>query len=132
VGHRVIEQGAGEVVTAIRAAVAAGLPSVVVSVYAAEPETAAAPCIWLRFLEARYAAARWSITYEAWIVADAGLGAVDAQRQLAAMTDAVLAIECPGVVATDMTARGGGLTTRIGEVAHPCHLATIPQLTQVC
>ena len=101
-------------------------------VYDHEPETAAAPCVWLTFLEARFAAGSWAVTFEATVVADAGLGALDAQRQLDAMTDAVLVIECAGVIANDMIARGGGLTTRIGDVPHPVHLVTIPQVTSVC
>jgi hypothetical protein len=128
----VIAQGALQVADGIRAAVALELPGTVVAVTPAEPETAAAPCIWLRFLEARYGVGRWTVTYEATVVADAALGALDAQAQLGALTDAVLAADVVGVITTDMVARGGGLTARIGEAAHPCTIVTIPQLTQAC
>lgn len=127
-----IAEGAEAVAAGIRTALEAAMPSAVVTVYVAEPETAAAPCVWLRFLEARWGVGRWVITYEATVVADAALGPPDAQAQLATMTDAVIAAECPGVIATDLVARGGGLTARIGDVAHPCHLVTIPQLTAIC
>lgn len=128
-----ISDGAGTVARAIGEAVAAALgETAVVTVYDHEPDTAAAPCVWITFLEARYAAGSWVVSFEASLVADAGLGALDAQRQLAAMTDAVLTMDCPGVVTLDMVARGGGLTARIGDVPHPVHLVTIPQLNQVC
>lgn len=120
-----------EAATAIAAALAGALGEGVM-VYPAEPETAAAPCVWLVFLEARHTTPGWVIVHEATVVADVGLAAVDAQATLAAMTDTVLGVEVPGVLTNEMVARGGGLTTRIGDVAHPCHLVTIPQLTQVC
>lgn len=127
-----IAEAAAAVAAAIAASVAVELPDSTVAVYDQEPDTAAAPCVWLVFLEARYGTGGWTITQEATVVADAALGAVDAQAQLAALTDAVLALECPGVRTTDLVARGGGLTTRIGDTAHPCHVVSIPQLTQVC
>jgi len=128
----VIEAGADSIATAARAALAVAMPGTVVTVYPAEPETAAAPCVWLVFLEARHELGRWELTYQATVAADAALGAIDAQRQLGAMTSALLELEAAGVVTSRMVARGGGLTTRIGEVAHPCHLVTIPQNTSVC
>lgn len=104
-----------------------------VNVYPYEPETAAAPCVWLVFVDAAYVSgAGWTNTFEASVVADAALNPLDAQANLHALTDAVLALKCDGVVTTEMTARGGGLTTRIGDVGHPVVLVTIPQVTSEC
>lgn len=126
-----ISDGAATVAQAIEAAMLDALPGAVVSVYSSEPETAAAPCVWLAFVAARYGPG-WLVTFDATVTADAALGAVDAQRQLATMTDAILRMECAGVAAREITARGGGLTTRIGEVPHPCTVVSIPQTDQVC
>lgn len=122
-----IAESAGVIAAAIAAQLGEG-----VTVHPVEPETAAAPCVWLTFTEARWQSGGWTVTFDATVVADAGLGAVDAQAALAAMTDAVLALEAPGVSAIDMSARGGGLTARIGDTAHPCTVVTIPQHSQVC
>ena len=104
-----------------------------VNVYPYEPETASAPCVWLVFTEAAYVSGvGWVNTYEATVVADVALNAADAQAQLATLTDAVLDLKCDGVIAVEMIARGGGLTTRIGEANHPVVLVTIPQVTTVC
>jgi len=102
-------------------------------VYDHVPETTAPPCAWLGFVAAFYDSTRgWEITFDVTVVADAGLGAVDAANQLATMTDAVLTMSCVGVEPRGMSARGGGLTTRVGDVAHPCTVVTVPQLNQVC
>lgn len=128
-----IDRAAAEVTAAIVDALDAALPRVTVNVYGYEPETAAAPCVWLTFLESRYErGAGWVNTFEASVVSDAALGALDAQRQLLAMTDAVLDLKCDGVVAVDMVARAGGLSARIGDIPHPVVLVTIPQVTSAC
>ena len=129
-----IGAAASQIADAIRRSVSGALgEGAVVSVYPAEPETAAAPCVWLTFVGASCDnGGVWTITFEASVVADAALGALDAQDQLGAMTSAVLLMDCPGVIARNMTARGGGLTTRFGDTPHPVHLVEIPQLSQVC
>lgn len=128
-----IGAAAAEVADAIAASVAEAMPSAIVNVYPYEPETAAAPCVWLVFVDCSYVAgAGWTNTFEATVVADAALNPLDAQRQLHALTDAVLDLKCAGVVAVDMSARGGGLTSRIGEVPHPAVLVSIPQIQTVC
>lgn len=104
-----------------------------VNVYPYEPETAAAPCVWLTFLESGYVSGVGRLnTFEATVVADAALNPLDAQALLYRLTDAVLDLKCDGVVAVDLVARGGGLTTRMGDVPHPVVLVTIPQVDGSC
>lgn len=130
-----ISDGGPALAAAITAAVASALgETAVVAVYDHVPETAAAPCVWLDAVAGRFDPAQggWTVDFDATVVADAGLGALDAARQLAAMTDAILLMVAPGVSDRTVTFRGGGLTTRVGEIAHPCTVITVPQLNQVC
>ena len=128
-----IAEAVTEIAEALRDAMSRHLPALTVDVYAYEPETAAAPCAWLSFVEASYLAlVGWTVEVEVTVVADAALNPLDAQLQLGRLADAVLDLKCAGVVTTDLVARGGGLTTRIGDIPHPAVLVTVAQVTTSC
>lgn len=116
---------------ALAAAIAAALGEAVTT-SPTEPDAVAAPAAWLTLAGGAFQSPTgFQVIWDLTLCADVGRSAADAQGELDAMADLVLAATLPGVAQRDVTWRADA-TVRIGEVAHPALVITLPQTDLSC